>query len=389
MNARLLGVLTIASLASPGGPIPARTGEHAIRHEAASPSGKAAVVVSGIDRENLAKLSGNDWNADRWAEVLSVAVASADGKALPIAGTYRVVGDSLRFEPSFPIDPGLRHVATFDPSRLPIARPGGSERIEFERPAAPRPEPSSVSRVEPSGAVLPENLLKFYVHFSAPMSRGEVYDRVRLVDASGRTIEGAFLEIGEELWDPSGTRIMLLLDPGRIKRGLRPREEDGPILEAGKTYTLRVDREWPDASGQPMRKPFEATFRAGPADMAQPDPKTWEIEPPDASSRDPLTLKFPEPLDRAMLDRALVLRDPKGEKVAGVATVEAGSSGWRFTPSGAWSPGDHTLEVDPELEDLAGNSIARPFEVDAEGITQPPRTTQAVQIRITISARRP
>lgn len=386
MIAGLLGLLTIVSLTAPGEPSPARMGEYSIQYEAANPSGKAAVVVLGIDRENLAKLSGDDGKADRWAEVLSVSIASAKGKTLPIAGTYRISGYSLRFEPKFPLDPGLRHVATFDPSRLPIACRDGRERIEFERPATSKPAPASVARVEPSGDVLPENLLKIYVHFSAPMSRGEVYDRVRLVDASGRKVEGAFLEIGEELWDSSGTRITLLLDPGRIKRGLRPREEEGPILEAGKSYTLQVDREWLDASGQTLRESFKKTFRAGPADIHQPDPKTWKIKAPAASTREPLILQFPKPLDHAMLDRALVLRNPSGEKVAGKATVEASSTGWQFTPSAAWPAGAYSLEIDPELEDLAGNSIARPFEVDAEGPTQPAKT---VRLTITISAKRP
>src|SRR5206468_10702471 len=95
-----------------------------------------------------------------------------------------------------------------------------------------------------------------YLHFSAPMSRGEVYRRVRLLGEGDRPVDRPFLEIGEELWDPDGTRLTLLFDPGRIKRGLVPRKEEGPILEEGRAYTLVVDPAWPDAQGRPLRQGY-------------------------------------------------------------------------------------------------------------------------------------
>ncbi len=64
-----------------------------------------------------------------------------------------------------------------------------------------------------------------------------------LLNEKGRKLDVPFLEVGEELWDPTGTRLTLLLDPGRIKRGLKPREDLGPILEAGsEVHTGRRSR---------------------------------------------------------------------------------------------------------------------------------------------------
>ena len=37
---------------------------------------------------------------------------------------------------------------------------------------------------------------------------------------------------------------------------------------------------------------------------------------------------------------------------------------WRFTPSEPWVEGTHELVVLAILEDLAGNRVNRPFEVD-------------------------
>lgn len=382
MNRLFLTTLCVIStlLAAPDDPSPARAKGITIHDDAPH------VAVRGIDDENLRSLAKADWDSDRWSEVLSLTVASNRSKPLPIAGRYRVMGASLLFEPRFPLEPGLDYVAKFDPSRLPIARDDRVSRIDFQRPSASKPAPATVARVEPSGDVLPENLLKFYLHFSAPMSRGEVYQRVRLTDASGRALDHAFLEIGEELWDRSGTRITLLLDPGRIKRGLRPREEEGPILEAGKSYALVVDREWPDAAGQAMRATYRKVFRAGPAQSRQLDPKEWVIKTPSPLSRGSLAVTFPQPLDRALLDRALVVLDPTGARVAGRASIGEGSTRWEFTPAVEWTVGTYQLEIDTDLEDLAGNSVARAFEVDVEGPVQVPSEVRRVRLPIKISA---
>ena len=64
-------------------------------------------------------------------------------------------------------------------------------------------------------------------YFDAPMSRGEAYRHIHLVDAkTGREVEAPFLELGEELWDGDFRRFTLLCDPGRVKRGLKPRERN-------------------------------------------------------------------------------------------------------------------------------------------------------------------
>ena len=52
-----------------------------------------------------------------------------------------------------------------------------------------------VAQVYPSADVLPENLLKFYVHFSGPMRGGHIYDHVRFRDEAGKLVEMPFLEM--------------------------------------------------------------------------------------------------------------------------------------------------------------------------------------------------
>mgnify|MGYP003346898067 CR=1 FL=1 len=108
-----------------------------------------------------------------------------------------------------------------------VLKPGGVlEAMEHVRalarkvpPVPPERATTLVTQIYPSADVLPENTLKFYVHFSAPMSRGHSYDHIRLLDEANRPVELAFLELAEELWSPDMLRLTLLMDPGRIKRG--------------------------------------------------------------------------------------------------------------------------------------------------------------------------
>jgi hypothetical protein len=45
----------------------------------------------------------------------------------------------------------------------------------------------------------------------------------------------------QELWNPEMTRFTLFFEPGRIKQGLVSRQELGPSLTSGRTYTLVID----------------------------------------------------------------------------------------------------------------------------------------------------
>ncbi|MBX6313579.1 MAG: Ig-like domain-containing protein [Isosphaeraceae bacterium] len=352
---------------------------------------RATVEVLGLDRAALDKLAAADLSSQDWSRFFAALVADGDKPSepsVPILGSYRIEGEVLRFSPRFPLERGSRYLARFDPSLLPA----GAARLGlkplsavFQVPERAEVASTVVEQVYPTADTVPENLLKLYLHFSAPMSRGEVYDRIHLFDASGREVPHPFLELGEELWDPSGRRLTLLFEPGRIKRGLKPREEAGPILLEGRTYTLVIDRAWPDAEGRSLGASFHKTFRVGPPDDRQPDPKGWRIGPPSAGTTAPLTITFPEPLDRAMLGRALTVTDAQGRPVPGSVAIENHETRWRFSPERPWQEADYRIVVATSLEDLAGNSIARPFEVDVFDKVDRRIEAEMIAIPLTIS----
>lgn len=310
--------------------------------------------VVGLTRAQLERLK----NADL-AKRFSVRVAGADIKNQPaVVGEYKITADTLRFEPQFPLAPGVRYRVVFHPES------GKDVRAEFELPKPKAGPPTVVTQVYPSSDVLPENQLKFYIQFSAPMSRGEAYKRIQLLDEKGKPVEFPFLELGEELWEPKGTRFTLFFDPGRIKRGLKPREEVGPALEENKSYTLVIDSKWTDAAGQPLKQAFRKKFRVVAPDDKTPDPKEWKIAAPRAGGKTALTVRFPEPLDHGLLGRLLWVIDPAGKRVPGQIALGDHEKLWQFTPEQVWRAGAYKLVIDTTLEDLAGNSVGQPFEVD-------------------------
>ncbi len=290
--------------------------------------------------------------AASWQDVFAVYV---DGGEVPLLGSYRVENAALTFQPRFALRPGLRYRAVFKPAALVST---------FEIPKGPPTPATKVERVYPSTNLLPENQLKLYVHFSAPMSRGEAYRRLRLLDQSGGPVELPFLELAEELWDREGKRLTILFDPGRVKQGLRPRQEVGSPLESGREYTLAVDREWPDAEGRPLREAFLKRFRVGPPDHELPALSKWRLRPPKSGGSEPLTVELPEPLDRALLEGLIDVTDPRGNSLPGSIQVGREETRWLFTPREPWKAGRYYLTVGATLEDLAGNTIERPFEVD-------------------------
>ena len=324
-------------------------------------AGRMTVEVSGLDDAALGAV--RDWPTEKWRSLLAVRVRL---DAMPaMLGVWKSDVRGLRFTPQFPLTPGVTYRAEFNPAGLPGAK-ADARRVtsEFTMPALPRGAGTVVTNIFPSAEEVPENLLKFYLHFSAPMSRGNIYDHIHLRDEAGKDVELPFLEIDEELWDPAMTRLTLFIDPGRIKRDVRPLEEIGPALVVGHRFTLVIDAAWLDATGQSLAKKHERTFRVGPPDRTPIAPADWKISAPGVGSRDALRVAFPEPMDHALTLRLLRVARADGNEVAGTAALSDAEYRWSFTPEQPWQPGGYRIIVPTTLEDLAGNNVGKAFEVD-------------------------
>lgn len=320
-----------------------------------------AVEANGFSPAMVVALERERRTDTQWAALFAVYAEQPSGNAIPaMGGSWRISDGRLRFEPTFSLERGLRYRAEL--------RPPGSDPVVsfFELPADTSPPTTIVMQVFPGADVLPENQLKFYIQFSAPMSRGGTYEHIHIRNNAGAVIELPFLELDEELWDPPMTRLTLLIDPGRIKRGVKPLEDIGPVFEVGKNFALTIDAACVDAAGKPLRAPFEKRFRVGPADRSPPDPARWKITAPAAGSRDALVVEFDEPMDHALALRLIgvAAKAAVGAMLDGDVSLENDDRRWRFVPVKPWTRGAHWLTVATTIEDLAGNNIGKPFDVD-------------------------
>lgn len=313
-----------------------------------------------VEVDHVASAPTHDSAGLAWAHTLAVFAEQGSTLNVPaMAGTWRMTsGGRLRFELPYPVTRGVRYRAEY--------RVAGAVPIisYFALPADTTPPSTTVLQVFPSADVLPENQLKLYVQFSAPMSRGRTYEHVHIRAAAGRVIELPFLELEEELWDPTMTRLTLLIDPGRIKRGVKPLVDMGPVFETGKAYSLTIGDACRDAEDRPLRANFEKKFQVGPADRIGPDPAAWKIVAPSVGGRTPLVVAFGESLDHALATRMIRVVQADGTELDGDVSLGPREETWGFMPDRPWRAGTHRLVVSTTIEDLAGNNVGKAFDVD-------------------------
>ena len=277
----------------------------------------------------------------------------------PVSGKLTEVGSQLIFHPRFSFSQDqhyLLEVTTSDQLLTAQFRPEMIEKTNA---------PNSVVAVYPTTSILPMNQLKIYVEFSSPMVEGKIYDHIKLVNRSvGVEEKDAFIRMGEELWDSERKRLTLFFDPGRIKRGVSPNLQLGLPLQAGNSYHLVIENTLKDANGNTLAKDFTKEFTVTQPDREKPNVENWEYEYPQAGTSQALKVRFPEPLDYALLQRFIKVRDAVGRVMEGEIAVSDCEKAWSFEPLQDWEAGDYELVVNSWLEDLAGNNLSRLFDIN-------------------------
>jgi hypothetical protein len=327
------------------------------------------VWVKNLDAEVLYTFCRYYNTQADWKAIFPLRTKDAPA-TVALDGAYEVHATSVAFTPRFPFAHSVEYHATFYLEELEhnynevyLPRSGaGTLELLFSIAPATTEEPRVVA-IFPSADVLPENLLKFHIAFNAPMTRGEVYERVILRDHEGKEIEKAFLIIDQELWDTEMKVVTILLDPGRIKRGLRPNLEMGTALKNNSSYTLTVAPGWKNMEGAMTQSKYEKIFSCASADRQLPETGQWKVKPP-AQNSDPLILEMNESFDRILLPDAIRITDSKGNAVKGRTAISGNESSIRFFPDQPWRSDVYTVKVNPLLEDLAGNNLNRLFDED-------------------------
>lgn len=127
-----------------------------------------------------------------------VKAAVDKGDAPSVLGSVLIKDKVIRFEPKYPLEPGIEYLVRY--------RETQDGQWQTQVVGLPKQYEAStiVKEVYPTSGQLPQNLLKFYIYFTSPMTQGEAYEHIELQNATGQRVPFPFLEIAEEA---SGTRV--------------------------------------------------------------------------------------------------------------------------------------------------------------------------------------
>ena len=345
----------------------------------------AFVEVSGLSSAELVDLRVARLAVDQWQSLLEITVdgVSITDSVPAVQGGYEITDTSLKFTPLFPFDPGRTYRVVFDPARLPSPRQAAQVTARVGLPPVATEPSTIVTGMHPSADVVPENLLRIYIDFSAPMGNGVARGFVHIKDEAGREVAIPFLPVDADFWNPEHTRCTVFFDPGRVKDNILPNRQIGRPLRAGHKYTLEVSTDWHDAQGQPLKTVFRKSFRVGPADERPMTMRSWKIATPKAGTRDPLVVTFPKPLDHGLLARTIGVQTRDKRPLDGDVTLEANDTRWLFRPLAPWPGGEYDLVALGILEDPAGNRIESAFEMPS-GKNQSPTSPDQFRAPFTI-----
>lgn len=322
-----------------------------------------------VPEEIVALIQKQNFTFEQWSSFYHVKTNPAGP---PVLGSYKIVDNHLAFSPRFLPDAQVRYIVTFSyPALAQLLSHELSEQstysdvVTFEPPKTTRPE---ITSVIPNLEIVPANLLRFYVFFSAPMGLENPYDFITIEDSEGNVLVDPFVIIPEGLWNIDRTRLTLLLHPGRVKQGVGPNMTEGDILRAGNDYTLKINSEWKGASGEALKESFSREINATNPLRKAINVNLWALKA-EQNQIGILTIVTDHPLDQPLAKRMLYIRTKEGKILPSqveFTSAEEVKVLWR--PDGSK---ELELHIDHRLEDVCGNTPLYAFDLE-DGIRSEP-----------------
>jgi hypothetical protein len=325
-------------------------------------------VVARLPAELASKLPADRLTQEQGEAVLTLSLLADKTPGPSMLGKYERRGNELTFTPRFPLSAGATYRASLKPE-------GNTSSLDYTIPMRAAKAPPRVVKIYPTADVLPANHLRFYIYFDRPMRGGkELFKHLAILDEKGKEIDEPWLI--DEIWDEENNCLILFIHPGRIKWGVELRELMGPVLYEKKTYALVVRGDWTDLEGNKLGKDTIKKFRTTAEDRVRIELSDWKLTAPTKGTRDALTLALSKSVDYRSLQTGLTVTNAKGQILAGAIGIGQDEKSWSFTPTQPWQPGPHRVHVSPDLEDVAGNTPARPFDMDLLTPRQRPQNLQ-------------
>lgn len=218
-----------------------------------------------------------------------------------------------------------------------------------------------VQAVYPTSNVLPENLLRLYVQFSQPMKTTGNIEKIKLIDEQGKEVPDVFFNNVYELWNKEQTQLTLILDPARVKTGLKINESLGRAIEASRNYKLIIEN-LENIHHEKMARSFQKRIRVEEVDLIIPESENWNLVIPKAKTKTNFVVEFPQILDYNSLKERLLVTDSENHRIEGIISIKNQETEWNFQPTKTWESGDYILHVNTRLEDPSGNNLNGLFD---------------------------
>ena len=210
-------------------------------------------------------------------------------------------------------------------------------------------------RISPEAKLLPANTLRFYIHFLRPGEAHFDRDQLRLLNEDEQVVREPFLVLSQELWSPDGRRLTVLMEPGRIKRGLGADPAHEPALIVGRTYKLVIT-----IPGQTACH----TFRVSEPVLEAIDETDWHLVSPAVGSLDPVVVHFDRVMDATLCEDEIGVLTASGEVVHTNVSVAPDGTTALIIPSQPWNSGELRLVLSERLEDVCGNRLGEALDHD-------------------------
>jgi hypothetical protein len=217
-------------------------------------------------------------------------------------------------------------------------------------------------RISPQAKMLPANTLRFYIHFPRPGEAHFDRDQLWLLNEEEQVVRDPFLVLSQELWSVDGSRLTVLMEPGRIKRGLGADPSHDAALVVGRKYSLVVT-----ALGQTARH----TFRVSDPVREAIDETGWRAVSPAVGSCDPAVVHFDRVMDATLCEDEIAVLTISGEVVHTRVSLAPDGTAAQLFPSQPWSAEEHRLVASERLEDVCGNRLGEALDHDLSASGRP------------------
>jgi len=283
-----------------------------------------------------------------------------NGKIAPVqvSSKYSLLGKQFSVTPIVALGVGLGFEVHYYGARDTI-------RKRFETPVAELPlvPAAIIEQIFPLSDTLISNILFFHVRFSQPMlNTKEAYNHVKIYDDKGLEQKDPWRQ--RSYWLDSNKVLVLMIHPGRVKRGIHSLSELGPVFKEGGTYTLVVEKSMQDEQLNNISEGTEKTFVIIGADHDIPQVQFDQFKVPSGNTKNPLQMKFFEGMDYAGLIEGTEVNNQEEKKVEGKILWQKNDEIFFFIPDKRWVTGSYTLIFNKVVCDFAGNRLNRPFEIE-------------------------